>query len=271
MAGAVTNDRAVAGGLALRGFAPQLDPNWNCWMDENLLKLSSLAQGSVLSRTTPLPAAPPDGVLFIVPDSAALNANDVAVRDAGAYVFYPPFPGLTMFVQSDSQFVTWNGSAWVVSVDLNASAGAPSLLALPDTPSSLAGQRGRQLVVNGTEDAFVFRDIPYDVPIFTPGRPAPAAVIRILISRLMLIPDGFAGSVAMAAAAATNASVFVVRKSGANIGTITFNPGAPGGVFAMDTPGDITFNPGESLEIVNPDPQDETLQDMSYTFLGRQL
>lgn len=271
MAGAVTNDRQVAGGLALRGFAPSLDPNWNCWMDENLLKLSSLAQGSAVSRTLALPDSPPDNLIFIVPADATDNANEVAVRDAGAYVFYPPFVGLNMFVQADNQFVVWTGTEWLVSIDLNSSAGAPTLTSLPDTPNSLVDNEGRQLVVNSAEDAFVFRDIPYDVPIFTPGRPAPGAVIRILISRRMVLPADFAGSLAMAGAAAAADALFVVRKSGADIGEITFAAGTPGGLFATASTDPIEFMPGESLEIVNPDPQDETLQDMSYTFLGRQL
>lgn len=267
----ITNDRAIAGGLALRGFAPILDPNWNSWMDQNLLRLSVLSQGSVISRDAPVPANPPDGAIFIVPDDDDTNPNEIAVQDGGSLTFIEPFPGLQLFVTLDNQFVAWNGSGWVVTFDLNGGGGGMTLLALADTPSTFADQAGRQLVVSPTEEEFVYRDIPYDIPIFTPGRPAPGAVIRILISRNMTIPENFAGSRAMAGFTATDDTVFTIQRSGAKIGTITFAAGTPGGIFEADAPGDINFAAGSSLEIVNPGTQDETIQDMSYTFVGRQL
>lgn len=105
-------ERIIAGALGLSGFAPAGDPAWNVWLDANLRKLSVLAQGVVLSRVTSLPGAPLDGQVYIVPTADA-NGNKVAVRDAGAWLYFDPFEGLTVWVSDVNQVWVYDGAAWV--------------------------------------------------------------------------------------------------------------------------------------------------------------
>lgn len=107
-------ERLIAGALALSGFAPFSDPNWNVWMDANLRKVSVLTAVTAISRVTALPGAPTNGQVYIVPSAAGSNANEIAARDAGAWVYFVPFVGLRAHVADEDKFVYWNGTAWVL-------------------------------------------------------------------------------------------------------------------------------------------------------------
>jgi hypothetical protein len=53
------------------------------------------------------------------------------------------------------------------------------------------------------------------------------------------------------------------------LGTITFGIGASAGTFAKGSGGAETFAAGDRLAIINKDPADATLADLSITFLGK--
>jgi hypothetical protein len=53
------------------------------------------------------------------------------------------------------------------------------------------------------------------------------------------------------------------------IGTITFGIGASTGTFATTGGGAETFAAGDRLSIINENPADATLADLSITFLGK--
>jgi hypothetical protein len=55
----------------------------------------------------------------------------------------------------------------------------------------------------------------------------------------------------------------------AELGTITFGIGASRGTFATAGGGAETFGAGDRLAIINEDPADATLADLSITFLGK--
>jgi hypothetical protein len=62
---------------------------------------------------------------------------------------------------------------------------------------------------------------------------------------------------------ATAETVLDVHKSG------TFGTGASTGTFATASGGAETFAAGDRLAIINEDPADATLADLSITFLGK--
>jgi hypothetical protein len=70
-------------------------------------------------------------------------------------------------------------------------------------------------------------------------------------------------------ASATAATVLDVHRNGSPIGTITFGAGASAGTFATAGGGAETFAAGDRLAIINQNPADATLADLSITFLGK--
>jgi hypothetical protein len=78
-----------------------------------------------------------------------------------------------------------------------------------------------------------------------------------------------AGARAYAGASATAETVLDVHRNGSPIGTITFGTGASTGSFGTAGGGAETFAVGDRLAIINEDPADATLADLSITFLGK--
>jgi hypothetical protein len=89
------------------------------------------------------------------------------------------------------------------------------------------------------------------------------------LTRAVSFADDFAGARAYAGVTATAATVLDVHKNGSPIGTITFGIGATAGTFATAGGGAEIFAAGDRLAIINQDPADATLADLSITFLGK--
>lgn len=100
-------------GLGLSGFWDLGEDLWKDANDVNLRTLSALTQPVVLSRTTALPGSPSDGDIYIVPSDAGSNANEIAIRDDGAWVYLVPAEGWTAYVVDDGENVQFDGGAWV--------------------------------------------------------------------------------------------------------------------------------------------------------------
>lgn len=77
---------------------------------------------------------------------------------------------------------------------------------------------------------------------------------------------GLADSAAVAEIAATADAVFSIEKNGSEIGTVTFEAGQSTGTFALV--GGATFEKGDLLTVIAPDPQDATLFNVSITLAG---
>lgn len=100
-------------GIGLTGYWDQGAP-WKVGGDQNWLRSSVLTQLAVESATTSLPASPLNGVIYIVPVGDA-NANQVAARDNGAWVYMPPAEGWTAYVRDTGVLMNYDGTAWVPS------------------------------------------------------------------------------------------------------------------------------------------------------------
>ena len=98
-------------GLGLTGFWDLGSGGWKGANDVNLRVLSAVAQLNVLSMTTTLPGAPPDGNIYIVPVGDA-NEHNVAIRDNGAWVLLVPQEGWRAWVRDTDRLVIFDGSIW---------------------------------------------------------------------------------------------------------------------------------------------------------------
>lgn len=111
----MAGERYLPGSLNLTAFWNLGDNTWKPGMDDNMLRLSALTSLSVLSRETVLPGAPVDGEIYIVPSTEPANANDIAIRDNGAWYYFTPTPGLIAHVQDVEVYYRWNSvtSEWI--------------------------------------------------------------------------------------------------------------------------------------------------------------
>lgn len=84
-------------GLGLTGFWPIGFNGWNADMDANLRVLSALLGQSALSVVDADPSAPVDGDIHLLSSAHPTHPGNVAVRDAGAWVYIPVPEGKVMY------------------------------------------------------------------------------------------------------------------------------------------------------------------------------
>lgn len=109
---------------------------------------------------------------------------------------------------------------------------------------------------------------PVDMGTFVSGSPsASEVVLRYVFARSVTFADEFAGSVASAGTAATASTVFIVKKNGSTVGTVTFSASGTTGVFAT-TGTTVSFAAGDVLELQAPSSPDSTLANVSFTLAG---
>jgi hypothetical protein len=110
-------------------------------------------------------------------------------------------------------------------------------------------------------------DLPYDPAMFLPGTRASGALMaQIVFPRAVTFPAGFAGSQGHAQVPATASTTLDVLQNGTSVGSITFGAGSATATFSLAA--DTAFAPGDRLAIVNQDPADATLADLSITLKG---
>jgi len=98
--------------LGLAGFWELGEDNYKDEMDLNLLKLSVLTQGGVISKLSAVPGGPSDGDVHLLDETAGGSANKIAVRDAGAWVYFVPLEGWLVYVRADNEFQYYDGTEW---------------------------------------------------------------------------------------------------------------------------------------------------------------
>ena len=85
--------------------------------NEGLQRLDAIVQPVAISATSPSPASPSEGDLYIVPagpagDWAAAGAGDLAIRQDGAWMFVTPAAGWTCFVADEGEVFHFDGAGW---------------------------------------------------------------------------------------------------------------------------------------------------------------
>lgn len=241
-------------GLGLTGFWDLGSDNWKDENDANLRTLSALVQARAISRSTALPAAPANGDIYIVPPDAATNANEIAIRDDGAWVYIAPAEGFTAYVSDANENVQFDGTAW-----------APLEAGIEDAPTdgTLYGRKDgawATVPAGGGGDARYFTAFAGGVLI------ASETLFAHVFAAAGSLPAGLAGSRARAGVAANGAATLSVRKNGTEVGTISFAAGATTATFAMASA--TAFAAGDLLSITAPGTADATLADVALTLVG---
>lgn len=109
----MTGERTLPG-AGLTGYWNLGDSSWKPGMDTNLRAVSALLQLTVKTRTTALPGSPAQGDMHLVPSGASVSPNQIALYDSAAWVYVAPRLGTRAFVQDESKFYWWNGTAWTL-------------------------------------------------------------------------------------------------------------------------------------------------------------
>lgn len=98
--------------LGLTAFFALGEDGWDDEMSLNLLRLSVLAQGRVLSKVAAEPGAPSNGDVHILDETHATHANQVAIRDDGAWVYVTPLSGWLLYNVAADYYEKFDGSVW---------------------------------------------------------------------------------------------------------------------------------------------------------------
>ncbi len=106
----MAGERALPG-LGLYGFWNAGTGGWKTETDNNWRKLSALLHLSVKSNTTVLPTGA-NGDIYIVPTGQP-NAQKIAVKDNGSWVYIDPLEGMRAFIKDQDVFKWFNGINWI--------------------------------------------------------------------------------------------------------------------------------------------------------------
>jgi hypothetical protein len=111
--------------------------------------------------------------------------------------------------------------------------------------------------------------VDYDVSMYIADkRPSGAVAFRHNFTKAVDFAANFALSESDAVVAATASAVFLVKKNGTQVGTLTFAAAGTVGTFATSGGAAVSFVVGDILEITAPTPQDATLSGVSITLAG---
>jgi hypothetical protein len=103
--------------------------------------------------------------------------------------------------------------------------------------------------------------------MYVSGRPTASETIgQAILPEPFILFAGLVGSFAKSKIAATGSSVLTIHKNGASIGTITFAAAATVGTFVFSA--NVSFDPGDLLDVTNPASADATLADLTIMLYG---
>jgi hypothetical protein len=247
--------------------------------------------------------SPTAGASWRDPTIDSANARTLTDTELRRHFFFdldpdggdPPDATITLTVPSGisrGAFAVINDTGFAVTVEITGQAltpptiadGEAALLTSDGTNIRLAGTviaalgdiadvvlaglaPGHMLRRNGASQ-WVGEETPYDLSFFLPGTYSSGALMaQIVLDRAVTFPDGLSGAQGYAGITATASAVLDLQKNGANIGTITFTSAGSTAAFAMT--GALSFAAGDRLSIVNEDPADATLADVSLTLKGK--
>lgn len=131
--------------LALKAFFDLGEDGWDDEMSLNLLKLSVLVQPVALDKVSADPGAPVDGDVYIFDETHPTQANKVAIRDDGAWVYVTPFEGWLIFNQAADYYEKFDGTVWA-ELETGGGASVPVVTTVAAADSNLtAAQAGLYL------------------------------------------------------------------------------------------------------------------------------
>lgn len=114
-------------GIGLQGYETAGTSGWNSWVDPNWRIISALIQARVKSVVALLPASPTNGDIHVI--VVGDNANSIALRDNGAWVYLTPQVGYRVYDEETTLTWVFSGSAWAPEhADLTATTTAAAMV-----------------------------------------------------------------------------------------------------------------------------------------------
>jgi hypothetical protein len=168
--------------------------------------------------------------------------------------------------QSGTAPSTAPGKAAILSCDgADVRSAAGGTLADLDDLSIAGPSQGQMLRFDGA--VWVNEATPYDLMTFLPGTFNEGdLMLRLVFNRSVAFSADLAGSAGYAGMNATSTAVLDLHKNGSPIGTIIFTNAGASATFALS--GGASFAAGDHLEIINANPADPTLADISLALKG---
>lgn len=215
--------------LGLSAFFTLGEDGWDDEMSLNLLKLSILTQGNVISVVSATPGAPTNGDVHIFDATHPTQPNKVAVRDDGAWVYFTPVEGWLLYNKATDNFMKFDGAAWVV-------------LAVASTAA-------------------------YMVPFGFSATPTANEVLLVhVLGRATTFADDFASSEDSVGANPAATFAMDVKLNGVSVGTISVSTG---GVTTFTTSGTTVVGAkGDRLSVHAPATPDTTIVNSAWTLIG---
>jgi hypothetical protein len=208
----------------------------------------------ITSDTTP----PDDAITITVP--AVMRGLFKVINDTAQAV------SVEVSGQSKTAPSTAPGAAAILSCDgSDVRAAAGGALADLDDLAITGPSQGQMLRFDGA--VWVNETTPYDLMTFLPGTFHDGELmLRLVFNRSVAFPAALAGSAGYAGVNATGTTALDLQKNGSPIGTITFTNAGASATFALS--GGASFAAGDRLEIINANPADATLADISLALKG---
>lgn len=216
--------------LGLQGFFDLGEDGWKDEMDLNLLKLSVLAQGGVIDKVAALPGSPTNGDIYLLDETAVANANAIAIRDAGAWVYVTPSEGWLLYNRTANYFERFDGTVW------------------------------GELATGGGS-------VAYSVPFgFTTAPAASETLLLHVFAEAVTFDDEWAGATEHVGTNPAASFALDVQKNGVSVGTITISD--TGVVTFATSGGAVSFAVGDLLSIVGPGTADTSIANCAFTLKG---
>lgn len=220
--------------LGLKGGYDEHESGWADDQNLNLLILSVLSQGVVGEKVAAEPGSPAPGTVVILDETEPTNPNAIAVWEgpvgAETWTYIDPKQGWIMWNVDTQEYLTFDGAAWVA-------------LALGGGGST------------------------YRVGFFFVDTPAASEPLLLhVFTKAATFADDWAGAYAKTGTNPTATFALDVQKNGASVGSVSIS--TVGVATFSTTGGAVSFNPGDSMEIISPVTPDATVARVAITFEG---
>jgi hypothetical protein len=138
----------------------------------------------------------------------------------------------------------------------------------PQGPQGDVGPQGPQGPAGASYDPnTTVLNLPYDIQFNIAGVPSANAIVgSFLANRKISLHAGLPNALCKAKTAATGSTSLILKRNGAQIGTVNFAAAATTATFTLAT--DVNLQIGDLLEVVIPATADTTLADINLVIEG---
>lgn len=222
--------------VGLKGGYDQHEGGWGDDQNLNLLKLSALVQGTIISKLSSTPGAPTPPAVYIFDETHPTNPNAVAIFEGPTgeetWTYVDPEAGWLFYNQQDEVYEKFDGTVWV------------------------------ELVLGVAEPD------PYVVPFGFTTTPLGGETLLIhVFTETISFPDDWADSKGYVGInPTTNPVALDIRKNGVTVGSISITSA---GVITFATTGTtVTFDAGDRITVLAPATADATFANSAFTLRG---